>query len=157
MIEGASSLCSNYQTIALHSMQPKHMPMSSERACLSALEISCLSNNIISGQTEAAQTPCSAYAGSASRHGTTLYMCMLDLTNAFDSQSLLTEAWVSHPDGGSPLLALIDNIKDLHTDHSVTIRAELDSSPFVTDTDFKQGCLLAPDLFNIVLDTIQWL
>ena len=44
--------------------------------------------------------------------------------------------------------------QDLHTDHSVTIRAELDSNPIVTDNSFKQGCTHAIDLFNIVLGTI---
>lgn len=43
--------------------------------------------------------------------------------------------------------------QDLHTDHSVTIRTELDSNPIVTD-NCKKGCTLAPDLFSIVLDTI---
>ena len=51
----------------------------------------------------------------------------------------------------SKLVALI---KDLHTSHSAIIRAELDSTPVFTDTGFKQGCVLAPDLFNVTLDTI---
>ena len=79
-------------------------------------------------------------------------MCMLDLTKAFDSvnRSMTWQILLSR--GVPPKLVAL--IKDLHTDHSVTIRAELDSPPIVTDTGFKQGCVLAPDLFNIVLDTI---
>ncbi len=51
---------------------------------------------------------------------------------------------------------LVALIKDLHTNQSVTsiLRAELDSQPIFTDNGFKQGCTLAPDLSNIVLDTI---
>jgi len=79
-------------------------------------------------------------------------MCMLDLTKAFDSVDR-GMAWQILLSRGVPpkLVALI---KDLHTNHSVTIRAELDSQPIVTDNGFKQGYTLAPDLFNIVLDTI---
>ncbi|DBA76240.1 hypothetical protein WJX77_010063 [Trebouxia sp. C0004] len=43
--------------------------------------------------------------------------------------------------------------QELYTDHSVTIRAELDSNPIVTDNSFKEGCTLAIDLFKIVLGT----
>ena len=79
-------------------------------------------------------------------------MCMLDLTKAFDSVDR-GMAWQILLSRGVPpkLVALI---KDLHTNHSVTIRAELDFQPIVTDNGFKQGYTLAPDLFNIVLDTI---
>ena len=49
---------------------------------------------------------------------------------------------------------LVALIKDLYTNHSVTIRAELESQPIITDNGFKQGCTLAPDLFTIILDTI---
>ncbi len=77
-------------------------------------------------------------------------MCMLDLTKAFDSVDR-GMAWQILLSRGVPpkLVALI---KDLHTNHSVTIRAELDSQPIITG--FKQGCTLAPDLFNIILDTV---
>ena len=89
---------------------------------------------------------------SAWNKGTTLYMCMLDLTKAFDSVDR-GMAWQILLSRGVPpkLVALI---KDLHTNHSVTIRAELDSQPLITDNGFKQGCTLAPALFSIVLDTV---
>ena len=79
-------------------------------------------------------------------------MCMLDLTKAFDPVDR-GMAWQILLSRGVPpkLVALI---KDLHTNHPVTIRAKLDSQPIVTDNGFKQGCTLAPDLFNIVPDTI---
>ncbi len=83
---------------------------------------------------------------------TKLYMCMLDLTKASDSVDR-GRAWQILLSTGAPpkLVALI---KDLHTNHSVTIRAELDCQPIVTDNDFKQGYTLAPNLFNVVLDSV---
>ena len=41
-----------------------------------------------------------------------------------------------------------------NTDHSAIIRAEQDSQAVPTDIGYKQGCVLAPDLFNITLDTV---
>ena len=77
---------------------------------------------------------------------------MLDLTKAFDSVDRHM-AWQILLSRGVPpkLVALI---KDLHTSHSAIIKAELDSTPVFTDTGFKQGCVLAPDLLNVTLDTI---
>ena len=45
-------------------------------------------------------------------------------------------------------------LKDLHTQHSAIIRSEVDSAPVGTSVGFKQGCVLAPPLFNICLDTV---
>ena len=38
--------------------------------------------------------------------------------------------------------------------YSAIIRSEVDSSPVHTSVGFKQGCVLAPPLFNICLDTV---
>ena len=76
----------------------------------------------------------------------------MDLTKAFDSVDR-SVAWQDLLSGGVPpkLVALI---KDSHTDNSAIIRVELDSTPIITDTGFKQGCVLALYLFNIVLNTM---
>ena len=54
--------------------------------------------------------------------------------------------------GAPPKLVAL--IKDLHAHHSAIIRSEVDSSPVITNVGFKQGCVLAPPLFNICLDTV---
>lgn len=62
-------------------------------------------------------------------------------------------AWQILLSRGTPpkLVALI---KDLHTHHSAIIRSELDSAPVDTSVGFMQGCVLAPPLFNVCLDTV---
>ena len=45
-------------------------------------------------------------------------------------------------------------LRDLHANHAGIIRAELDSQQFDIDKGFKQGCVLAPDLFTVYLDTV---
>ena len=82
----------------------------------------------------------------------TLYLCMLDLTKAFDSVDR-SMTWQILSSRGVPA-KLVALIRDLHTDHSAIIRAELDSQAVPTDIGYKQGCVLAPDLFNITLDTV---
>ena len=77
---------------------------------------------------------------------------MLDLTKAFDSVDR-DMAWHILLSRGVPS-KLVALIKDLHTDHTAVIRAELDSSPIPTTVGFKQGCNLASDLFTVILDTI---
>ena len=44
-------------------------------------------------------------------------------------------------------------IKDLDTGHSAIIRGAIDSPAVGTDAGLKQGCVLAPELFNLYLDT----
>ena len=45
-------------------------------------------------------------------------------------------------------------IRGLHTSHSAIIRSEVDSASVTTSVGFKQGCVLAPPLFNICLDMV---
>ncbi len=84
--------------------------------------------------------------------GQTLHICMLDLTKAFDSVDR-EMAWQILLSRGAPpkLVALI---RDLHTHHSAVIRSEVDSAPVGTSVGFKQGCVLAPPLFNVCLDSV---
>ena len=117
--------------------------------------ITCSTSNVGSDQTEALFTLSSVCAYSVTRHGTkgkTLHICMLDLTKAFDSVDR-EMAWQILLSRGAPpkLVALI---RDLHTQHSAVIRSEVDSAPVDTGVGFKQGCVLAPPLFNICLDTV---
>ena len=86
-----------------------------------------------------------------------LYICMLDLTKAFDSVDR-GMAWQILLRRSAPpkLVALI---KDLHTQHSAIICREVGPPlppppPVKTNVGFKQGCVLAPPLFNICLDTV---
>ena len=153
--KGDSSLCSNYRTIALQPIAAK-----AYANVLRARLFECLGDQLLEQQYGFRPDRSCADAlfslrrvcESAWNKGTTLYICMLDLTKAFDSVDR-NMAWQVLLSRGVPpkLVALI---KDLHTNHSVIIRAELDSPPIITDTGFKQGCVLAPDLFNIVLDTV---
>ena len=89
--------------------------------------------------------------------GKTLYICMLDLTKAFDSVDRGMAWQILLSRGASPKLVAL--IKDLHTQHSAIIRNEVDSSPvdsspINTNVGFKQGCVLAQPLFNICLDMV---
>jgi len=62
-------------------------------------------------------------------------------------------AWQILLSRGAPpkLVALI---RDLHTHHSAVICSEVDSAPVGTSVGFKQGCVLAPPLFNVCLDSV---
>ena len=98
---------------------------------------------------------CSVFAFYAMGPGTkakTLYICMPDLTKAFDSVDR-GMAWQILLSRGAPQ-KLVALIKDLHAHPSAIIRSEVDSSPVITKVGFKQGCVLAPPLFNICLDTV---
>ncbi len=76
---------------------------------------------------------------------------MLDLTKAFASVDR-EMAWQILLSRGAPpkLVALI---RDLHTHHSAVICSEVDCAPVGTSVGFKQGCVLAPPLFNVCLDS----
>ncbi len=54
--------------------------------------------------------------------------------------------------GAPPKLVAL--IMDLHTHHSAVIRSEVDSAPVGTSVGFKQGCVLAPPLFYVCLDSV---
>ena len=45
-------------------------------------------------------------------------------------------------------------MKDLHTDHCGIVRAELDPADVRIDKGFTQGCVNAPGLFSVYLDTV---
>ena len=75
-------------------LQPKLMPMSSECAPLSALDISCLSSSTVSGQTEAVQMLCSAYAVSANQRGTRAPHSTSACWTSPRRLTLSTEAWL---------------------------------------------------------------
>lgn len=66
--KGDSSLCANYRTIALQSIAAKAYA-NVQPACANASTTSYWSSSMVSCQTEAAQTLCSAYAVFANRHG----------------------------------------------------------------------------------------
>ncbi len=74
------------------------------------------------------------------------------ITKAFDSVNR-DLAWHILCCRGAPA-KFVAVLRDLHTNHKGIIRAELDSQQVDIDKGFKQGCVLAPDLFNIYLDTI---
>jgi len=54
--------------------------------------------------------------------------------------------------GAPPKLVAL--IRDPHTHHSAVICSEVDSAPVGTSVEFKQGCVLAPPLFNGCLDSV---
>ncbi len=72
-----------------------------------------------------------------------------DLTKAFDSVDR-EMAWQILLSRGAPQ-KLVALIRDLHMHHSAVIRSEVDSAPVGT-SGFKQGCVLAPPLFNVCLN-----
>ena len=153
--KGDSSLCSNYRTIALQSIAAK-----AYANVLRARLSEHLGSQVLEQQSGfRPDRSCTdslfslrLVCESAWNKHRTLFLCMLDLTKAFDSVDR-NMAWQILLSRGVPpkLVALI---KDLHTGHSAIIRAELDSCPVPTDTGFKQGCVLAPDLFTLTLDTV---
>ncbi|DBA88751.1 TPA: hypothetical protein ACH3X1_016769 [Trebouxia sp. C0004] len=77
---------------------------------------------------------------------------MLDLTKAFDSVDR-EMAWQILLSRGAPP-KLVTLTRDLHTHHSAVIRSKVDSAPVGTSVGFKQGCVLAPPLFNGCLDSV---
>ncbi len=77
---------------------------------------------------------------------------MLDLAKAFDSADR-NLAWHILLTQGAPT-KLVILLKDLHTDHCGIIQAELDSVDVHIDKGFKQGCVNAPGLFSVYLDTV---
>ena len=79
-----------------------------------------------------------------------LFFGMLDLTNAFDSIDRGL-AWQILLHRGAPA-KLVVLIEDLHIGHSAVIMGTVDSPAVGTDAGFKQGCVLAPELFNLYLD-----
>ena len=82
----------------------------------------------------------------------TLYICVVDLAKASDSADW-DLAWRILLIRGAPpkLVALL---RDLHTHHCGIIRAELDSADVHIDKGCKQGCVNAPGLFSVYLDTV---
>ena len=83
-----------------------------------------------------------------------MFLGMLDLTKAFDSVDR-GFAWQILLHRGAPA-KLVALIKDLHTGHCAVIRGAVDSPAVETYAGFEQGCVLAPDLFNLYLDTAVW-
>ena len=77
---------------------------------------------------------------------------MLNLTKAFDSVNR-DLAWHILSCRGAPA-KLVALLRDLHTNHKGIIRAELDSQQVDIDKGYKQGCVLAPELFSVYLDTV---
>ncbi len=62
-------------------------------------------------------------------------------------------AWQIMLSRGVPL-KLVSLIRDLYKHHSATIRIEVDSAPVDTSVRFKQGCMLAPPLLNVCLESV---
>ena len=82
-----------------------------------------------------------------------LYICFIDLAKAYDSVDRETAWQVLEYKGVSP--KLVQMLRGLHSDTSCVVRAfDGTSEPFQIHTGFKQGCVLAPTLFNIYIDTI---
>ena len=68
-----------------------------------------------------------------------LYICMLDLTKAFDSADRDLAWHVLLTRGAPPKLVAL--LKDLHTDHCGVVRSELDFADVDINKGFKQGCV----------------
>jgi len=82
-----------------------------------------------------------------------LYICFIDLAKAYDSVDRETAWKVLECKGVSP--KLVQMLRGLHSDTTCVVRAfDGTSEPFQIHTGFKQGCVLAPTLFNIFIDTI---
>ena len=153
--KGDASLCSNYRTIALQSIAGK-----AYANMLSAHRSEWLADNLLDEQcrfrpsrsTVDALFSLHLLCNGAWDKSQILHICMLDLTKAFDSVDR-EMAWQILLSRGAPpkLVALL---RDLHTHHSVVIRSKVDSAPVGTSVGFKQGCVLAPLLFIVCLDSV---
>ena len=153
--KGDASLCSNHRTIALQSIAGK-----AYANVLSARLSEWLADNLLDEQcgfrpsrsTVDALFSLRLLCNGAWDKAQTLHICMLDLTKAFDSVDR-EMAWQILLSRGAPpkLVALI---RDLHTHHPAVIRSEVDSAPVGISVGFKQGCVLAPPLFNVCLDSV---
>ena len=82
-----------------------------------------------------------------------IHLCFIDLEKAFD-RIKRQDVWKILKDRGVDY-ELVENIKSLyrHTECYVRVRNER-SEMFTYNSGLKQGCILSPILFNIVLDTI---
>jgi len=153
--KGDASLCSYYRTIALQSIAGK-----AYANVLSARLSQWLADNLLDEQcgfrpsrsTVDALFSLRLLCNGAWDKGQTLRICMLDLTKAFDSVDR-EMAWQILLSRGAPQ-KLVALIRDLHAHHSAVIRSQVDSVPVGTSVGFKQGCVLAPPLFNVCLDSV---
>jgi hypothetical protein len=82
-----------------------------------------------------------------------LSVCFVDLTKAYDSVSCPTP-WLILRQQGVPE-KIVDLLEDLHTGSKATIKAfGGESRPFEIKGGVRQGCNIAPLLFNIFLDFV---
>ena len=83
-----------------------------------------------------------------------LYTAYVDLRAAFDSLDRHT-LWLLLQGIGVPS-KLLNIIRDLYTDTTCRVRADRSiSDPFPTTSGVRQGCVAAPNLFNVAVD--YWL
>ena len=128
-----SSLCANYRTVALQSIAAKaYASVLRARLCqhiggqLFEQQYGFRPDRSCTDALFSLRLLCE----SAHNKYKTLFLCMLDLTKAFDSMER-DMAWQILLSRGVPN-KLVTLIKDLHTNHSAIIRAELDSQPVPT-------------------------
>ena len=80
-------------------------------------------------------------------------MCFVDLCKAYDSVSRVV-LWLVLRQQGVPG-KLVDLLEDLHTGSNATVKAfGGESRPFEIKGGVRQGCNIAPLLFNIFLDFV---
>eukprot|EP01068_Selenidium_serpulae_P019253 Selendium_serpulae@DN6517_c2_g1_i10.p1 len=82
-----------------------------------------------------------------------LYLTFVDLQKAYDS--LNRPALYAILKHYGVLNELVELIKELHTDTSLKVKVEGETSePFGVTTGVKQRCVMAPMLFNVYIDYI---
>ena len=82
----------------------------------------------------------------------TLHICFVDLRKAYDSHWLVLQHCYHLP---PKQLTIIKALHD-HTSAAVRSYGEI-SDPFSVSVGVKQGCVLAPTLFNLFFDVMIWL
>ena len=86
-------------------------------------------------------------------HNTPLYICFVDLKKAYDSVNRRA-LWFALLRQGVPP-KLVDLLEDLHSGSTATIKAfGAESRAFGIHGGVRQGCNIAPTLFNIFLDFV---
>ena len=82
-----------------------------------------------------------------------MLMCFVDLKKAYDSVN--REALWKVMETYNVPLDIIQRIRDLHVDNEVQVRAFGGiSDKFKVNSGVRQGCVLAPTLFNVFMDFV---
>ena len=149
--------CNNYRGISLLSIPGKVLT-----SVLASRLAKVYDSKLFDGQhgfrphrgTHGALTAMRSLMADAKAQRTTLYACFIDLRKAFDCvpRDVL---WRTMSTLGFPA-KLVNMLSSLHENSMLAVKdGGFTSKKFAVTTGVKQGCCIAPLLFNLLIDTIM--